>query len=293
MGNVVDTGLTRISLQEAAAQLGVHYMTAYRYMRQGQLHATKVGGVWQVDIADLDQFKAAQAAPPVASGPGSGRKSAPWSQRLEARLLAGDGTGAWSVVESAIDSGTDVDEVYLDVIAPALVSIGAQWKRGEIDIFVEHRATGIATRLVGQLGARCARRGRTKGTVVLGGPQGETHALAVSMLADVIRLSGYEVFDLGADTPADSFVSAVRNVDSLVAVGVSCFTDLSKDSAQEAIASLREVIDESVVVFLGGASIPDLETAQSLGADEWARDARDFVETLERVLKDRNKQRAG
>jgi methanogenic corrinoid protein MtbC1 len=88
-------------------------------------------------------------------------------------------------------------------------------------------------------------------------------------------------------------VSAVRNVDSLVAVGVSCFTDLSKDSAQEAIASLREVIDESVVVFLGGASIPDLETAQSLGADEWARDARDFVETLERVLKDRNKQRAG
>ena len=33
------------TLQEAADELGVHYMTAYRYVRLGLLDAAKVGGV--------------------------------------------------------------------------------------------------------------------------------------------------------------------------------------------------------------------------------------------------------
>jgi excisionase family DNA binding protein len=32
-----------LTLHEAAERLGVHYMTAYRYVRHGQLFATKVG----------------------------------------------------------------------------------------------------------------------------------------------------------------------------------------------------------------------------------------------------------
>jgi len=36
-----------LSLRDAADQLGVHYMTAYRYLRLGTLPAKKVGGVWQ------------------------------------------------------------------------------------------------------------------------------------------------------------------------------------------------------------------------------------------------------
>src|SRR6056297_2092647 len=37
-----------ISLQDAADELGVHYMTAYRYVRTGRLEAEKAGAVWQV-----------------------------------------------------------------------------------------------------------------------------------------------------------------------------------------------------------------------------------------------------
>ena len=56
-----------LTLQEAADLLGVHYMTAYRYVRTGRLPGTRVGAHWHVRHADLD--KIAAAAPP-------GRKAA-------------------------------------------------------------------------------------------------------------------------------------------------------------------------------------------------------------------------
>ena len=46
-----------ITLQQAADRLGVHYMTAYRYIRLGILGAHKVGGRWLVDPPDLDRLQ--------------------------------------------------------------------------------------------------------------------------------------------------------------------------------------------------------------------------------------------
>ena len=48
-----------LTLHEAAALLGVHYMTAYRYVRLGLLPAAKSGGSWRVTAADLEQFQQA------------------------------------------------------------------------------------------------------------------------------------------------------------------------------------------------------------------------------------------
>ena len=42
-----------LSLRAAAEQPGVHYMTAYWYLRLGTLPAKKVSGVWQVRMGDL------------------------------------------------------------------------------------------------------------------------------------------------------------------------------------------------------------------------------------------------
>ena len=143
-----------------ADTLGVHYMTAYRYVRHGLLPAKKVGGTWRVTVADLEAFRNG-ATGEVPAGE-SRRRKAPWAERLEARLLAGDGHGAWGVIEMAMSSGASLDEVYLDVISPAMESIGARWAAGNLDVAAEHRATGIAFRLIGRLGPRFARPGRSR-----------------------------------------------------------------------------------------------------------------------------------
>ena len=269
-----------LTLQDAADILGVHYMTAYRYVRLGLLPASKVGGSWRVTRADLDDFRSG-ASEVSALEPRSGRR-APYAQRLEQRLLAGDARGSWGVVEAALAAGAELDEVYLDILAPAMSSIGARWERGEIDVSLEHVATGIATRIVGRLGPRFSRRGRSRGTVVLGAPEGERHALPIALVADLLRLNGWEVSDLGADTPAASFAHAAASTDDLVAVGVSVTTEDCLPAAAAAIAAVRAAVP-GVALLIGGFAVAGEDHARGLGADHFAADARTMVRILDDV----------
>ena len=201
-----------VTLAEAAQELGVHYMTVYRYVRTGKLPARQVGGEWQIDRADLAM---SQTGPPAPAGPGrsaarTGPK--PWRGRLEARLIAGDEAGAWALVEAALASGMKPEESLLDLVGPAMRSVGDHWENGEWSIADEHRATAVAARLVARLGSRFARRGVKRGTVVLAAPAGELHGLPVSIGANLLRWNGFNVVELGADTPPDALAEAVANV---------------------------------------------------------------------------------
>jgi len=279
-----------MTLHEAADLLGVHYMTAYRYVRLGLLPAHKVGSSWRVERADLEAFRSGTPIDEPGERP-KGRRRAPWAERLEARLIAGDSRGAWGVVEAAMAAGTEVDELYLDVVAPAMTSIGEKWERGELDVATEHRASGIAMRLVGRLGPRFVRRGRTRGTIVLGTPAGERHFLPVALLADLLRAAGWEVSDLGADVPADSFAAAARSSERLVAVGVSVTSRTSLEAAAETIAALHEAVP-GVPVLVGGHAVQDADQAVALGADAFAADGRGVVALVEELVQQGSGRRA-
>jgi excisionase family DNA binding protein len=280
-----------LTLHEAAAELGVHYMTAYRYVRLGLLSAHKESGTWRVSRDALTMF-ADRAALPDASVDGAaartsgtrGRRRAPWAERLEDRLLAGDAAGAWGVIEAALAAGTDLDEIYLDVLTPAMWGIGRRWEAGEIDVGDEHRATGIALRLVGRLGPRFARRGRTRGTVVLACPEGERHALPLAIIGDLVRGQGFSVSDLGADVPRDSLVRLAAAVDDLVVVGLSVSGREFVASAGDAIAALRAGGVQAPVVIGGHAIVAgavDAVVAAGLGVHALAADGRDFARIVE------------
>jgi excisionase family DNA binding protein len=268
-----------LTLQEAAALLGVHYMTAYRYVRLGQLPAEKLGGVWRVDRDEVERFRDGVSEVPVVPSAG-GRRKAPWAGRLEARLLAGDARGAWGVVEAALTAGAELDQVYLEMLAPAMAGIGERWERGEIDVSIEHRASVIAMRLVGRLGPRFVRRGRTRGVVVLGAPAGERHALPVALAADLIRQHGWEVSDIGADVPEASFVHAALTTPDVVAVGLSVTLAESLPAARSVLAALREATS-GVLLAVGGGAVRTDDEAIELGADLVASDIARFVEQLE------------
>jgi excisionase family DNA binding protein len=269
----------RVTLQEAAARLGVHYMTVYRYVRLGLLAADKVGGTWRVSVRDVEDLR-------QRSVPDGRRRPAPWADRLEARLVVGDSRGAWGVIEAALTAGTDLEDVYLEVIAPAMAAIGRRWESGEVAVDVEHRASVIAMRIVGRLGHRFARRGRTRGTVVVGNPAGERHALPVALLADVVRRAGWEVWELGADVPTASFVRAATEVGHLVAVGVSISTPQCIEAGAEAVAALRPVVN-GAAILVGGHAVAGGADARELGADGWAPDGRQAVALLEALVSGR------
>lgn len=272
---VRDEGLT---LHEAAAELGVHYMTAYRYVRLGQLDAVKRSGTWRVSRAEFDRFRAEPAEEPAERAP---RGRVDWGQRMHSRLVAGDAGGAWSVIESALAAGSTPARVYTEVISPALVNIGERWAAGELDISVEHRATGIVQRIIGRLGPQFVRRGRSRGSVVIGAPSGERHGLVVSMLSDLVRAAGWEVSDIGADSPASSFVSAARETRS-AAVVVSVTHADSLESCRDTVLAIREA-EPDMPVIVGGRGIASRAVAASVGADHHSAGLDDLLDLLDQV----------
>lgn len=232
-----------LTLNAVAEELGVHYMTAYRYVRTGRLPAAKVGGGWLVERDDLDAFRADPT-------PRSTTDRVDWSARLGDRLIEGDENGAWTVIEDSMASGLTPRAVYLDVLSPALAAIGAGWAAGEVTIAEEHRATAVTNRLIGRLGPRFNRPGRTRGTIVIGAVAGDQHAVPIAMAADPLRERGFTVMDLGADSPVESFLDAAQLADRLVAVGIS---STATDTDDQVIATI-EAVDREIgcPVVIGG-----------------------------------------
>lgn len=269
---------SEITLHEAAERLGVHYMTAYRYVRLGQLPARKESGTWRVSVSDLEAFRGPATSPP-------GRGEAPWSERLRARMVAGDVAGAWGVVEAALTAGTEPARIYTEVLAPALTAIGEGWAEGELGIEDEHLATAVASRLVGRLGPRFARRGRPRGTVVVAMPPGERHGLGSAMLADVLRGAGFAVLDLGPDTPVASLEATLRRLPevSAVCVSVAYAHPDTLSAAAEMVAVARSASGPATPVLVGGGAVQSAEEASALGADGWAPDPLGAVDLIDRL----------
>ena len=272
-----------VSLHDVAEMLDVHYMTVYRYVRQGQLPATKVGRSWYVKPSDLELFRDAKARTSEVSE--GGKKIAPWAERLEAQLIQGDQRGAAEIMEAVLRSGHDLYFLYLQVLSPAMSAIGARWAAGNLEIFVEHRASNIAMRLIGQFGPRFARRGVSKGTVVLGSPASEMHTLSTSMVADLIRFEGWNVSDVGANMPAEAFAEAIRQGEDVVAVCIGVTMPGSLPAAQATIGAIRKVVPRDLPILVGGAGVASDEIARDLGADRRSGSVYELIEVLGEVAR--------
>ena len=269
-----------ISLQEAAERLGVHYMTVYRYVRTGRLPARRVGAQWQIDPHDLAVVASTAGQPGRFVAGGTRPPRAELRRRMVDRLVAGDEPGSWAVAQAALAGGAVPEEVVIDGIAAAMRTIGDLWEAGELTVDDEHRASAVASRLVGRLGPLSARRGPTLYTVVLGCPAGERHGLPTALSANVLRGRGYGVVDLGPDVPADAFAEAVVKAGHPVAAAVAV-TAGDHDRAVRAIVRAVRARSPGVRVLLGGAGVAGAAHAERLGAAWSGPDARTLATALD------------
>lgn len=302
-----------LNLRQVALQLGVHYMTVYRYVRLGALAARREGNVWMVDPDALARFEAEdprvrRAATTTAAsseaGAGAGTGAAPgveagaavgagagadWAGRFRRQLLAGDEVGAWTVMSQALTAGWDPQRCYLELIGGGVASIGADVAVGDLAVADQYLATATAQRVAAQLGTRFRRRGRSKGTVVVGAPSGERHALPIAIVADLLRLEGFTVLELGADVPPAAFAVAAQRSENLVAVGIGLTTVAHFDAAVEVVAAVRAARPD-VPVLAGGQAVRSPEVAAALGVDEWAPDGAGVVTIARRLTRSRSRR---
>lgn len=277
-GGMTGDAAPGLNLKQAAARLGVHYMTAYRYVRQGRLSATQVGTEWRVSEAAIAAF----AAPSRPAEPGGGREvgGTDWADRLLPCLLAGDEPAAWRVIEAALASGHPLDHAYMKMLTPALITIGSRWEAGELTVADQHLATAVASRLAARLGALVHRPGRSRGTVVFGAPSGERHSLPVTVAADLVRLANFTVLELGADVPPEAFALASERAARLVAVGIGVSSAEWFPAVQRTVDAVRAARPE-VPVVIGGQAAITAAGAEVRGVTAWAVDGPSAVALIE------------
>jgi excisionase family DNA binding protein len=252
-----------LSLQDAADLLDVHYMTAYRYVRTGRLVAERRGKHWYVPRSSITSMREANAPGRKPQGDATGRRD--YAAELAVLLMEGDEAEAWRLGQNALASAFTPEQLYLDALAPAMRFVGDEWEAGRISVAEEHRASALASRLVGRFGPSFTRRGPTRGLIVLGTPAGDRHGLTTALLADPLRGRGFTVADLGADTPAASFAEIVTNEEQTTAVGIAVSVAVDDHVVSETIQAIHAA--RSVPVLLGGRAITDEAHAMHLGAD--------------------------
>ena len=138
-----------IDLQTAADQLGVHYQTAYKWVRSGQLPADLVCNKYLVDPAEVDAFAVRRQQPAVRTVRRPRLGFGNVSKEFTAALIEGDANRATSTVSGLASDGVPLTVVIEEVIAPSLRDIGTAWHNGELSIWQEHRGTAIVERILG------------------------------------------------------------------------------------------------------------------------------------------------
>lgn len=192
----------RVSLTEAAESLGVHYQTAYRWVRRGVLPAVKVNGSYEVDPVDVELLRRDRLAPAPPPRTRRVRSWDPFADRLLDYLLVGDEARVRELFADLVGSGVSLVDLCDHVLAPALREIGERWARGELGVAEEHRASAICERAL----ARWAPHppGRPRGVAVVCSPTGEAHELPGLMATAVLRELHWRVHHLGVGVPVDS-----------------------------------------------------------------------------------------
>ncbi|WP_435604606.1 cobalamin B12-binding domain-containing protein [Streptomyces sp. bgisy130] len=185
-------------------------------------------------------------------------------------------------VFDAVDAGVPPEDVLLDIIAPVQQRVGEHWAANKMTVAQEHAATAINDRVIAALAhhrppAATAERGRITVACV----DGEWHALPARLLAEVLRLRGWQVDFLGAQVPAPHLIAHLHQTGpQAVALSSSIATRLP--TAHAAITACQAA---GVPVLVGGAAFgPDGRYARLLGADAWAPDARTAADFLSRGM---------
>ncbi|WP_433319224.1 cobalamin B12-binding domain-containing protein [Micromonospora sp. CA-269861] len=197
-------------------------------------------------------------------------------------LADADQYAATDLAIGLLDAGVPAERVLLDLVAPAQAEVGERWARNEWSVAQEHAATHISEQVVAAVSAHVTAR-PTGGRVVVACMDGEWHALPPRLVAEVLRLRGWQVTFLGASVPAAHLVSYLHRYDAH-AVALACALPMRLPYAHRMIEACRR---SDVPVVVGGRGFgADGRWASRLGV-AWAPDAPSAAELIadERALR--------
>jgi methanogenic corrinoid protein MtbC1 len=200
------------------------------------------------------------------------------------RLLAYDRNGAIQLVSSAVNQGTSVREVYLEVIQTAQHEIGRLWQLNRLSVAQEHYCTAVSQLVLAQLYPLLMHSSGGEPMVATCVAE-ELHELGARMVADFFEMDGWDTTYVGANAPANDVLQLLRKRRArLLAISATMGFHLHEVMALiDRVRSAPDLIH--VKILVGGRPFSVAGTLwKNVGADACANDAQEAVRVGRKLL---------
>ncbi len=200
---------------------------------------------------------------------------------LEYAIEKGLRDEAATITEKLIASENPMDIINNRLI-PALDRAGADFEKGKIFLPQLILSANAAQGCFGVIKANMSKEGEqiSKGKVVLATVKGDIHDIGKNIVKTLLENYGYTVIDLGKDVSEQAVVDAARE-HNVSLVGLSALMTTTLGAMENTIKLIREN-NLNCKVVVGGAVLT-ADYAEKIGADFYAKDAKETVDIAKRV----------
>lgn len=178
---------------------------------------------------------------------------------------------------------TDAMDIVDNILIPALDKTGEDFEKGRIFLPQLIMSAGAAQAAFDVIRTHMTKNDSApvvKGKVVLATVKGDVHDIGKNIVKVLLENYGYEVIDLGKDVECQAVVDAAIE-HKVKLVGLSALMTTTLGSMEKTVKLLHENnVDCKTVV--GGAVLTP-EYAKSIGADFYAKDAKETVDIAKKI----------
>lgn len=196
----------------------------------------------------------------------------------EQAIFDGDEEAALAVAKKVISEGLNPIDIINEGYTPGMNRIGDLFDKEEIPLPAVLVAAEAMTQAIEILGPHIPKDAAVekKGTIVLGTVEGDIHDIGKRIVATMMKVSGFDVADLGRDVPIKAFVEKTKELNADI-VGSSSLMTTTMGGQRILEEELRKAgIRDKVKTMVGGAAT-NTTWAEKIGADGYAEDSKEAV----------------
>lgn len=212
-----------------------------------------------------------------ASAPAPAAPAPAGEMTLDAAIEGGLKAEAGSIAARLLETVPPM-EIVGELLIPALDRVGAAFEAGRIFLPQLIQSAGAAQAAFDQVRRQLSDNGEAgegRGPIVIATVKGDIHDIGKNIVKVLLENYGFAVIDLGRDVDPAVVAGAVRRHKAPL-VGLSALMTTTLGSMAETISLLRrEGLPCKVMV---GGAVLTAEYAASIGADRYARDAKESVD---------------
>lgn len=202
--------------------------------------------------------------------------------KLGENLLAGNNELIIKLTQDALENGISVEQILESGFMPSMEGLGDRFSTGEA--YLPELLLAADTMKVAMEVLRPAVLNadlKSKATILIGTVKGDIHNVGLGIVKMMFEGAGFQVIDLGVDTPAEDFLDAYMK-EKPDLIGLSALLSTTMGEMKDVIKLVRREYPQARFL-VGGAPITQ-KFADSIGADGFAPDAPSGVKIVRRLL---------